>query len=61
MLDDLDGGRSRLQIRLRATGRRRGPAVLLLRLAGGLIDYLTVAALFAGLDERCDALPGQAV
>jgi hypothetical protein len=51
VLDDLEGGRSRLQIRLRAAGGRRGPAVLL-RLAGGLIDYLTVAALFAGLDER---------
>lgn len=51
VLDNLDGGRSRLQIRLRAAAGHRAPAVLL-RLAGGLIDYLTVAALFAGLDER---------
>lgn len=52
LLRPVDGGRSRLLMRLRF----RRPRRLLLRVAlpavGGFVDYLTMVALFAGLRER---------
>jgi len=51
ILDDAGPGRSRLHIRLRAASGR-GRISPLLATFGGLIDYLTVAVLFAGLKER---------
>jgi hypothetical protein len=51
VLDDLDRSRSRLHIRLRADpgGRRLRSATATLF---GLVDWITVALLFAGLRER---------
>jgi hypothetical protein len=53
ILDELDDGSCRLQIRLRGRSgrRRRRPRPLLMPL-GGLLDYLTIVVLFAGLKQR---------
>jgi hypothetical protein len=51
MLEELESNRCRLQIRFR--GQQKGNAVSrLFYLFGGLIDYLTIALMFAGLRER---------
>ena len=52
ILEPLDGGSSRLHIRLRGRFGRRGRLRPLMLSLGGLFDYLTIAALFAGLRER---------
>jgi hypothetical protein len=52
VLSDLGGSRTRLHVRLRG---RRGAGLRLMRVAGpaiGLVDYLTIVAMFAGLKER---------
>lgn len=51
ILDDLGNNRCRLQIRFR--GQTQGKTVSpLFYLFGGLIDYLTIVLMFAGLRER---------
>jgi hypothetical protein len=54
IVEPAPSGKSRLHVRLRAAtpGERRRP---LLELAGGLIDHLTIALLFRGLEERLSA------
>jgi hypothetical protein len=53
ILDELDGERSRLQIRLRGrSGRQHGRLRALLMPLGGLFDYLTIVVMFAGLKQR---------
>lgn len=55
ILDDLEGGGCRLHIRLRGRfGRSRPPRRLMAGL-GGLLDYLTIVVMFAGLKERVGA------
>ncbi|HMK92846.1 MAG TPA: hypothetical protein VK576_07590, partial [Thermoleophilia bacterium] len=55
-LDDLDGGRSRLHVRLRcAVGWPDVPVVLFV--VGSLLDWATVDLLFAGLKERVTSVP----
>jgi hypothetical protein len=58
VLEQLDGGASRLHIRLRGRFGRRGRLRPLTMALGGLFDYLTIVALFAGLRERV-ARPGR--
>jgi hypothetical protein len=54
MLDKIGNNHCRLQIRFR--GQREGKAVpYLFYLFGGLIDYLTIVLMFAGLRERLHA------
>jgi hypothetical protein len=51
VLDDFGEGRSRLHIRLRAASRE-GSISPWLSVLGGLVDYVTIVVLFAGLRER---------
>jgi len=51
ILDDLEEGRSRLHIRMRAAWGK-GSISPWLSALGGLVDYLTIVVLFAGLKER---------
>jgi hypothetical protein len=47
-----DAGHTRLHIRLRGRPSKNPLARIFLPLFGGLIDYLTIAAMFAGLKQR---------
>jgi hypothetical protein len=56
VLEPVGATRSRLHIRLRANRPRSGSlAAWPIRIAGGLVDWLTIALLFPGLNERVRA------
>ena len=60
MLDELGNDRCRLQIRFRGGqhGKTMSPLFhVLFYVLGGLIDYLTLILMFAGLRERVGAVP----
>ena len=51
LIDEIDGAHCRLYVRLR--GKREGlPASWAMVIIGGLIDYLTIVLMFAGLRQR---------
>lgn len=52
LLDEIDADSSRLHIRLRGRFGRRGRLRPVLMTLGGLLDYLTIIVLFAGLQQR---------
>jgi hypothetical protein len=60
VLDEIDAERCRLHIRLRGRFGKRGWLRPLLVPLGGLIDYLTITVMFAGLKQRV-AQPRQAL
>ena len=60
ILDEIDAERCRLHIRLRGRFGKRGRLRPLLVPLGGLIDYLTIIVMFAGLKQRV-AQPRQAL
>jgi hypothetical protein len=60
VIEPIDGGGSRLHIRLRGRFGRRGPLRPLMTALGGLFDYVTIVLLFAGLRERVAAAPTRA-
>lgn len=55
ILDDAGAGRSRLHVRLRGRLGPRGPLRPLMLVLGGLLDYLTIVLMFAGLRQRVEA------
>jgi len=52
VLDEIDAERCRLHIRLRGRLGKKRPLRPFVATLGGLLDYLTVIVLFAGLKER---------
>lgn len=52
ILDELEGGHCRLHIRLRGRFGRSQPPRRVAAALGGLVDYLTIVVMFAGLKER---------
>jgi hypothetical protein len=52
VLEDLGGSRSRLHVRLRGGRGRRGRFMWLVGPVFGVIDYVTIVVMFAGLKER---------
>jgi hypothetical protein len=52
VLEEIDAGSCRLHIRLRGRFGRRGRLRAVTTAFGGLLDYLTIIVLFAGLKQR---------
>ena len=57
VLDEIDADNSRLHIRLRGRFGKRGRLRPVSMPLGGLLDYLTIIVMFAGLKQRVAQLP----